>query len=99
MVDGEGDSSDAHSLVEEGEQVAHHHQRCPGDAQQDFANALRPFIHVLDPCGSGKKKKEQLVSYFSCETDDFSQGKTKRARRSHGDFEHINIARSYCLKC
>lgn len=51
------ESSDADSLVEEGEQVAHHHQSCPGDAQQDFADTLRPLVHVLDPCGSGEKKK------------------------------------------
>lgn len=38
-----------HSLVEEGEQIAHHHQRRPRDAQQDFTDALRPLIHVLDP--------------------------------------------------
>lgn len=46
-----------HSLVEEGEQVAHHHQRGPRHAQQDLTDALRPLVHVLDPCGGGKKKK------------------------------------------
>lgn len=54
---GRGDSSDAHSLVEEGKQVAHHHQRCSGDAQQDFADALRPLVHVLDPCSGGEEKE------------------------------------------
>lgn len=40
-----------HSLVEEGEQVTHHHQRRPRDAQQDLADALRSLVHVLDSCG------------------------------------------------
>lgn len=38
------------SLVEEGEQVTHHHQRRPRDAQQDLTDALRPLVHVLDSC-------------------------------------------------
>lgn len=54
----EGGPSDARSLVEEGEQVAHHHQRCSGDAQQDFADALRPLVHVLDSCSSSSEKKK-----------------------------------------
>lgn len=53
-----------HSLVEEGEQVAHHHQRGPRHAQQDLTDALRPLVHVLDPCGGGKgaEKKGHVIA-------------------------------------
>lgn len=83
------ESSDADSLVEEGEQVAHHHQSCPGDAQQDFADTLRPLVHVLDPCGSGEKKKRSWF-HISAVRKTSPRLKTKRARCSHGN--DINIS-------
>ena len=43
-----------HSLVKEGKQVAHHHQRRPRDSQQDLMDALRPLVHVLDPCSKNQ---------------------------------------------
>lgn len=84
---GRGKSSDAHSLVEEGKQVAHHHQGCPGDAQQDFADALRPLIHVLDPCSSGEKEKSRWF-HISAVRKMRLRLKTKRARRSHSNNKH-----------
>ena len=39
-----------HSLVEEGEQVTHHHERRPRDAQQDLTDALRSLVEVFYPC-------------------------------------------------
>lgn len=50
-----------HSLVEEGKQVAHHHQRRPRDPQQDLADALRPLVHVLYPCS---EKAARVTRFF-----------------------------------
>lgn len=57
-----------HSLVEEGEQVAHHHQRRPRDTQQDLTDALRPLVHVLDPCSEKKCHQEVRHSDTSGKT-------------------------------
>lgn len=46
-----------YSLVEEGKQVTHHHQRRPRDTQQDLTDALCSFIQVFDSCG--RKHTEQ----------------------------------------
>lgn len=56
------------SLVEEGEQVAHHHQRRPRDTQQDLTDALRPLVHVLDPCSEKKWHQEVRHSDTSGKT-------------------------------
>lgn len=39
-----------YSLVEEGEQVPHHHQCRSGDAQEDLPDALSAFVKVLYSC-------------------------------------------------
>lgn len=61
-----------YSLVEEGEQVTHHHQRRPRDAQQDLTDALRSLVHVLDSCS--KKCTREKPSSVS----ETSRGVTQR---------------------
>lgn len=39
-----------YSLVQEGKQVAHHHQRRPWDTQQDLTDTLRSLVQVFYPC-------------------------------------------------
>lgn len=53
-------SARSHSLVQEGKQVAHDHQRGPGHAQQDLADALRPLVHVLDPWNETKRNRKKM---------------------------------------
>lgn len=47
------------SLVEEGEQIPHHHQRWSLDAQQNLTNALSSFIKVFYPCRKEHNKELQ----------------------------------------
>lgn len=56
-----------YSLVEEGEQVAGHHQRRPRHAQQDLTDALRSLVQVFNPCskkgaGGGRYEAQPALS-------------------------------------